>query len=140
VASFDGLGDGFKGPQGTAALGNPSDNSLAVGPDHIVQIVNTKMAIFTKKGKKFDTTGKVLYGPINTGNVFRGFGDFGDLNCGDAVVRYDRLADRWLVIIPIFWRLPFKKNEPPGKGGSPVQVSLRGVEGQPGAAQAGVSS
>src|SRR5690242_19608064 len=63
VVSFDGLGVGFKGPQGTAALRNPSDNSLAVGPDHIVQIVNTKMAIFTKKGMKYDATGKVLYGP-----------------------------------------------------------------------------
>src|SRR6516225_3722778 len=47
VVSFDGLGVGFKGPQGTAALRNPSDNSLAVGPDHIVQTVNTRMAIFT---------------------------------------------------------------------------------------------
>src|SRR5947208_11576446 len=92
VASFDGLGDGFKGPQGIAKLRNPSDNSLAVGPDHIVQTVNSKMAIFTKKGKKFDTTGDVLYGPVNTGNVFRGFGEFGDLNNGDAVVRYDQLA------------------------------------------------
>jgi hypothetical protein len=136
VAGFDGLGDGFKGPQGTAALRNPSDNSLAVGPDHIVQIVNSKMAVFTKKGKKFDKTGEVLYGPVNTGNVFRGFGDFGDLNNGDAVVRYDQLADRWLVVVPIFRRLPFKKNDQPGKGGGPVQVSLRGVEGQPGAAQA----
>ena len=43
---------------------NPSDNSLAVGPDHIVQIVNSRMAIFTKKGKRFDTTGKVLYGAV----------------------------------------------------------------------------
>src|SRR5437016_2328861 len=29
VASFDGLGDGFEGPQGTATFRNPSDNSLA---------------------------------------------------------------------------------------------------------------
>src|SRR5262249_13844753 len=79
VASFDGLGHGFQGPQGTAVLRNPSDNSLAVGPDHIVQIVNTRMAVFTKKGAKYETTGKVLYGPVNTGNVFKGFGDFGDL-------------------------------------------------------------
>ena len=57
VDSFDGLGVGFDGPQGNAILRNPSDNSLAVGPDHIVQIVNSRMAIFTKKGKKFDTTG-----------------------------------------------------------------------------------
>src|SRR4051812_37260739 len=29
VTSFDGLGAGFEGPQGTAAVRNPSDNSLA---------------------------------------------------------------------------------------------------------------
>ena len=135
VAAFDGLGEGFKGPQGTAVLRNPSDNSLAVGPDHIVQLVNTKMAVFTKKGKKFDTTGKVLYGPVNTGNVFKGFGDFGDLNGGDAVVRYDQLADRWLIVMPIFRRLPFKQNAAPGKSGGPVQLSLAGVDGQPGEAK-----
>src|ERR1019366_6579886 len=43
VASFDGLGVGFDGPQGASAVRNPSDNSLAVGPNHIVQIVNTRM-------------------------------------------------------------------------------------------------
>src|SRR6476660_8461910 len=40
VASFDGLGAGFEGPHGPSTGRNPSDNSLAVGPDHIVQIVN----------------------------------------------------------------------------------------------------
>jgi hypothetical protein len=135
VVSFDGLGVGFKGPQGTAVLRNPSDNSLAVGPDHIVQTVNSKMAIFTKKGKKYDVTGKVLYGPVNTGNVFKDFGDFGDLNGGDAVVRYDQLADRWLIVLPIFRRLPFKEIAPPGKSGAPAHRSLPGVEGQPGSAK-----
>jgi hypothetical protein len=135
VASFDGLGEGFEGPQGKATFRNPSDNSLAVGPDHIVQLVNSKMAVFTKKGKLFDTTGKVLYGPVNTGNVFKDVGDFGNLNNGDSVVRYDQLANRWLIVMPIFRRLPFKNNEPPGKSGGPVQLSLPGVEGQPGAAK-----
>src|SRR5438876_11125583 len=60
--SFDGLGVGFTGPQGTAIGRNPSDNSLAVGPNHIVEIVNSRMAVYTKKGALFDTTGKVLYG------------------------------------------------------------------------------
>src|SRR5882724_3863724 len=46
VESFDGLGVGFKGPQGEAILRNPSDNTIAVGPDHIFQIVNTRIAIF----------------------------------------------------------------------------------------------
>jgi hypothetical protein len=50
VESFDGLGFGFEGPQGKANLRNPSDNTIAVGPDHIVQIVNSRMAVFTKKG------------------------------------------------------------------------------------------
>lgn len=135
VESFDGLGVGFEGPQGTAALRNPSDNSLAVGPDHIVQTVNSRMAIFTKKGKKYDVTGKVLYGPMSTGNVFKDFGDFGDLNSGDAVVRYDQLADRWLVVLPVFRRLPFKQNAPPGKSGAPAHLSLSGVDGQPGPAK-----
>ncbi|HTG17692.1 MAG TPA: hypothetical protein VK747_20760 [Blastocatellia bacterium] len=51
VESFDGLGVGFEGPQGTALLRNPSDNTLAVGLDHVFQIVNTRMAIYSKKGK-----------------------------------------------------------------------------------------
>ena len=63
VESFDGMGVGFEGPQGKYEGRNPSDNSLAVGPDHIVQTVNSRLAIFTKKGKKYDTTGKPLYGP-----------------------------------------------------------------------------
>ena len=103
VASFDGLGVGFKGPQGTATLRNPSDNSLAVGPDHILQSVNSMMAIFTKKGKRFDSTGGVLYGPVRTNNVFRGFGGACEkVNSGDAVIRYDQLANRWLIVIPTF--------------------------------------
>ncbi|HEY9514222.1 MAG TPA: hypothetical protein VIQ74_00980, partial [Gemmatimonadaceae bacterium] len=111
AASFDGLGEGFTGPQGSAVGRNPSDNTLAVGPDHIMQIVNTRMAIFTKKGKRFNTTGKALYGPVETRNVFRGFGGACEShNNGDAVARYDQLADRWLIVMPIFSRLPLRAN------------------------------
>ena len=93
VHEFDGLGVGFEGPQGTATLRNPSDNSLAVGPDHVVQTVNSRMAIFTKKRQRYEETGRVLYGPVNTNNVFRGFGGTCEArNNGDAVVRYDQLA------------------------------------------------
>src|SRR3982751_622390 len=108
AASFDGLGVGFDGPQGAGRSGNPSDNTLAVGPDHIVQIVNSRMAIFTKKGAKYDATGRVLYGSVPTNNVFRGFGgDCEARNNGDAVVRYDQLADRWLIVMPIFTRIAY---------------------------------
>jgi hypothetical protein len=136
VASFDGLGFGFTGPQGTSTLRNPSDNTLAVGPNHIVQIVNTRMAIFTKKGKQYDTTGMVLYGPVETRNIFRGFGGGCEArNNGDAVVRYDQLADRWLIVMPIFSRLPVRQDAPPaGKSGDPASASVRGQFQQPGPA------
>jgi hypothetical protein len=134
--SFDGIGFGFTGPQGTSRQSNPSDNSVAVGPDHIVQTVNTRMAIFTKKGRKFDVTGRPLYGPVNTNNVFRGFGGTCEArNNGDAVVRYDQLADRWLVVMPIFGRAAERPDQPGvWRGGDPAQLSPPGQPGQPGRA------
>jgi hypothetical protein len=136
VASFDGLGAGFSGPHGTATFRNPSDNSIAVGRDHIVQIVNSRVAVFTKKGKRFDTTGKVLYGAVETRNIFKDFGGPCEArNNGDAVVRYDQLADRWLIVMPIFTRVPRRADEPTaGKEGEPARRSVRGQPGQPGTA------
>src|SRR5262249_17528633 len=136
VANFDGLGVGFKGPQGTAILRNPSDNSLAVGPDHIFQIVNTRMAIFAKKGKRFAQTGEPLYGPVRTNTIFKDFGGACENpNKGDAVVRYDQLADRGLVVMPTFRRAPARPDQPnPGRDGEPAQQSVPGKNGQPGPA------
>lgn len=136
VASFDGLGIGFEGPQGAGRSGNPSDNSLAVGPNHIVQTVNSRMAIFTRKGAKYDTTGRVLYGSVSTNNVFRGFTSTCEArNNGDAVVRYDQLADRWLIVMPIFNRSAPRPDQPEATTPrDPTAVSVIGVAGQPGAA------
>lgn len=136
VASFDGLGEGFEGPQGRAVTRNPSDNSLAVGPDHVMQTVNSRMAIFSRRGQRFDTTGRPLYGPVPTNTVFRGFGGPCELrNNGDAVVRYDQLARRWLIVMPIFSRNPRRPDEPPVPRASPYAwVSTIGRPGQPGAA------
>ncbi len=138
IDSFDGLGVGFEGPQGTASLRNPSDNSLAVGPDHIVQTVNSRMAIFSKKGKRFEASGKALYGPVNTNNVFKGFGGACERsNNGDAVVRYDQIADRWLIVMPIFRRDPSRAERPTaGRSGGPAVLSVPGQPGQPGPAAA----
>ncbi len=125
TASFDGLGAGFEGPQGTSRFGNPSDNSLAVGPDHIVQTVNSRMAVFTKRGNMFDTTGRVLYGPVVTNAIFKGFGGpCEQRSSGDAVVRYDQLAQRWLYVLPIFQRgttdsIPVTRLSVPGQAGQP---------------------
>lgn len=134
VDSFDGLGVGFIGPQGTATVRNPSDNSLAVGPNHIAQIVNSRMAIYTKKGKAFDSTGKVLYGPVATNTIFKGFGGACENRLsGDAVVRYDQLADRWLFVLPVFQRGQARSDQAaPGRAGQPPQQSQPGQTGQPG--------
>lgn len=136
VTSFDGLGHGFEGPQGPSMGRNPSDNSLAVGPDHIVQIVNSRMAIFTKRGARYDTTGRVLYGAVPTNTVFRGFGGTCEArNNGDAVVRYDQLAERWLIVMPIFRRAPERPDQPGvWEAAARPYVSPPGVSGQPGAA------
>ena len=136
VESFDGLGVGFEGPQGTTNVRNPSDNTLAVGPDHIVQIVNSQTAIFTKKGRRFATTGRVLYGPVNTANFFRGFGGQCEAtNNGDAVARYDQSAKRWLVVMPLFRRGPVRPDQPEvWKPSDKAYVSPPGMPGQPGAA------
>ncbi len=129
VASFDGLGFGFRGPHGPAAGRNPSDNSLAVGPDHIVQTVNSRLAIFSK-------TGDVLYGAVPTNTVFRGFGGTCETrNNGDAVVRYDQLADRWLIVMPIFRRMPARPDQPETwEASETAYLSPPGVPGQPGPA------
>ncbi len=134
VTSFDGLGASFVGPQGTATLRNPSDNSLAVGPNHIVQTVNSRMAIFTKRGATYDSTGRVLYGPVPSNTVFRGFGGpCEERLSGDAVVRYDQLAGRWLIVLPIFARV--RKGErhlPAPRAGEGARASTPGQARQPG--------
>lgn len=111
--AFDGLGAGFSGsklPGGVTPTGTPHagiDISLAVGPDHIFQILDGNMAVFTKKGKKYPSTGKLLYGPVPNNTVFAGFGErCGVSNNADSVVRYDQLAKRWLIVVPVFTRPP----------------------------------
>src|SRR6185437_9142623 len=135
--SFDGLGEGFQGPQGTGTFRNPSDNSLATGPDDIVQIVNSRFAVFTKKGSRYNTTGKVLYGPVPTNAVFAGFGGVCDArDNGDAVVRYDQIAGRWLFVMPIFSRVTpgeFSQTELPAKAALPGQLAHTGQTSAPGA-------
>jgi len=140
IESFDGLGAGFEGPQGTTNFRNPSDSSLAVGPDHIVQIVNSRIAIYSKKGKKYDKTGTVLYGAVATKSVWAGFGGVCEArNSGDAVVRYDQLAGRWLIVMPMFSRIgpdefPGKTDLAPGEPVPPGQLAKSGQASSPGAA------
>ncbi|HKW33785.1 MAG TPA: hypothetical protein VJN92_12325 [Candidatus Acidoferrum sp.] len=142
LESVDGLGAGFQGSQGKSNFRNPSDNSLAVGPDHIVQIVNSRTAVYSKKGKKYDKSGTVLYGPVATKSVWTGFGGVCEArNNGDAVVRYDQLARRWLIVMPIFSRIgpdgfPRKSGLAPGEPVPPGELAKAGEASSPGTAAA----
>jgi len=128
VSSFDGLGAELHA--GDTPPRNPSDNSLAVGPDHVMQTVNSQVAIFT-------TAGRAVYGPVGTHTFFAGFGEVcGSRANGDAVVRYDQLARRWLVVMPIFRRAVMQTAAgavaPPGIAARPGQASDPGPAARPG--------
>jgi len=129
VTQFEGLGVGFEGPQGPSTGRNPSDNSLAVGPRHVMASVNTRMAVWDKHGK-------VLWGAVPNNTVFAGFGGACEArNNGDTVVRYDQLANRWLIVMPIFRRGEARPDQPPvPKASDRAIVSTPGVAGQPGRA------
>jgi hypothetical protein len=87
-AGFEGLGTGLAGATVNSA---PPDTNADVGPNQIVQIVNEQFAVFSKAGS-------VQYGPANTSTLWQGFGGGCQTNNdGDATVKYDRLADRWVI-------------------------------------------
>ncbi|MDA1307132.1 MAG: hypothetical protein O2917_07715, partial [Acidobacteria bacterium] len=129
VTQFEGLGVGFDGPHGTSTGRNPSDNSLAVGPRHVMASVNTRMAVWDKQGH-------VLWGAVPNNTVFAGFtGTCEARNNGDTVVRYDQLANRWLIVMPIFRRSEARPDQPAVPSASDrAVVSTPGVTGQPGRA------
>jgi len=129
VTSFDGVGVGLQGPHGRWEARNPSDNSLAVGRDYVFQIVNTRMAIFRKNGE-------IVYGPVPTNTLFKGFGGACEAhNNGDAVGRYDQLADRWLIVMPVFTRSHERPDQPLAwKASDRAYISPPGVLDQPGPA------
>ena len=89
------IGTGFDGPGNgmtnfTVRYAPPDTNS-AVGLTQIVTTVNVGFAVQ-------DKSGNLLLGPLATNTVFSGFGGAcATNNDGDAVVRYDRLADRWVL-------------------------------------------
>ena len=92
ATNFDGVGNGFSGPQGTFTVNSaPPDTNGDVGPNHYVQIVNTDLAVFSK-------TGTVLFGPVPINTLWSGFGGLCQSdNDGDPTVKYDRIADRWII-------------------------------------------
>jgi hypothetical protein len=90
--SFDGMGQGFVGPQGPFVVnGVPPDPNGAAGDTQYVQWVNTSFAVFSK------STGTVIYGPAPGNSLWSGFGGQCEMqNDGDPIVLYDQLAQRWV--------------------------------------------
>lgn len=85
---FQSLGEGFPGFDVDYA---PPDTSMAVGPSQIIVMVNAGLVVH-------DKTGAVIHGPFDSNVIWDGFGgDCETQNDGDGVVRYDRLADRWII-------------------------------------------
>jgi hypothetical protein len=68
----------------------PSDSNMAVGPNHIVETVNVRLAVYSK-------TGTLLSGPTTFGTFFAPLGGNCANGASDPIVLYDRAADRWLI-------------------------------------------
>src|SRR4051812_11383504 len=80
--------EGFAGIQSSTAGGLPPDTSGAVGPNHIVEIVQSALAIFNRA-----TGEKISEVPLSTF-----FADVKTSDCNDeTVVSYDDLAGRFVV-------------------------------------------
>jgi hypothetical protein len=83
----------------------PPDTNGDIGPNHYVQWVNLHYQIWNRAGVS-------LLGPSGGNTLWSGFGGLcQSTNQGDPVVRYDRMADRW-----VFSQFAFNVNH----RGSPV--------------------
>ncbi|AUD79202.1 PKD domain-containing protein [Kangiella profundi] len=84
------IGTGFDG-MGNVTGAVPPDTVADVGPNHVVQMVNTALAIWDKEGNQ-------LAGPIAINQLWSGFGGLCEsTNRGDPIVLYDSAADRWML-------------------------------------------
>src|SRR5437016_1855094 len=71
----------------------PPDTNMAVGPNHILQTVNSRYAIYTKSGA-------LVSGPFSLSSLWAPLGNSNGCatnNGGDVVAQYDKLADRFVV-------------------------------------------
>ena len=88
-------------PVNPAALVAPPDTTGDVGPNHYVQWVNLRYAIYTltRDANNEITAFNIVPGFPKNGNVvWQGFGGRCQTdNDGDPIVQYDQLADRWVL-------------------------------------------
>jgi hypothetical protein len=100
----NGLGSGFVGPAGWSfdywAPYAPPDPNLAVGPSHIVQVVNAQLAVFDKGDPATKRQPTALYGPIIIERLWQETAPASicaQFNDGDPIVKYDVGKGRWLI-------------------------------------------
>ncbi len=67
---------------------SPTDNNIAVGPNHVIQMVNNTSGSFIKIWNK---AGAVVQNSITLASIT------GFAGSGDPIVLYDQLANRWLL-------------------------------------------
>jgi hypothetical protein len=70
--------------EGLNSTAMPFDPSGSAGPNHYVQMINTRFAVYNKSGT-------LLHGPFNLSTLLGGAND------GDPIVMYDADADRWFL-------------------------------------------
>lgn len=96
-ANFEGLGAGFP----TGVYSYPPDVAAAVGTTQVAEVVNSSFAVFSKTGTK-------LYGPVTTNTIFSGFGGQCEArNDGDATIRFDGMANRWVLTQFSYFTSPY---------------------------------
>jgi Divergent InlB B-repeat domain len=89
-----GLGFGFPG---YALQANVPDTNGAAGPTQFVQWVNESFAVFNK------SNGSLAYGPTNGNVLWQALGGpCATYNNLDPIVQFDKLANRWVMMMPIF--------------------------------------
>ncbi|MFI1203305.1 hypothetical protein ACH4VR_28380 [Streptomyces sp. NPDC020883] len=85
-ANFEGIGAG-----NYSVTQIPPDPNAVAGSSQIVETVNTAYAVYSKSGA-------TVLAPTDTNTLWSGFGGSCETtNDGDAVVRWDSLASRWVV-------------------------------------------
>ncbi len=76
----------------------PPDPNGDVGPNHYIQMVNSRFQIFDKQGNALLLDGNGNPAPRAINQLWKNFGGLCETtNRGDPVVLYDPLADRWML-------------------------------------------
>jgi hypothetical protein len=93
--SFMGIGVGLGNITSDSYI--PPDTNGAAGPTQYVQWVNASFAVFNK------FTGAVEYGPAAGNTLWSSLGGpCATYNSGDPIAQFDKQADRWVMMQPVF--------------------------------------